>query len=196
MSVVIPITIAVFLYGDPMPLLKVLGIIMALTGVYLTSIKKEQINLDKRYIYLPLFLFLGSGFLDSVMKYTETYLLDEGEKLHQLLMYVSTLFLIAALLGGLFLIIRNLAGKGFPIQSKSMIGGIILGIPNFFSIYFLMRTLEVDHFNSSWVFPINNMGIVAASAIGGVVIFNEKLSLINKVGIVLSILAIGIIAVS
>ena len=57
-----------------------------------------------------------------------------------------------------------------------------------------MRALKGYTGNSSAVIPINNMGIVLISAMVAWLVFKEKLSLINWMGIVLSLAAIALIA--
>jgi len=47
---------------------------------------------------------------------------------------------------------------------------------------------------SSVLYPINNMGIVGISALFGILIFKEKINLINFIGILLAIAAIALIA--
>jgi uncharacterized membrane protein len=47
---------------------------------------------------------------------------------------------------------------------------------------------------SSAIIPINNMGIVLFSSLAAFVLFKEKLSLINWMGILLAIGAIALIA--
>jgi 1-deoxy-D-xylulose-5-phosphate synthase len=51
--------------------------------------------------------------------------------------------------------------------------GILLGIVNYCSIYFLLKALRVDGFESS---TINNVVIVAVSTLVGLVLFKEKIS--------------------
>ncbi len=192
MSVVIPVTVAVLAYGDTMNLLKATGVALALAGVYMTSRKERMPRMDKRLIYLPFILFLGSGLLDSIMNYVEKYLLHAGEKNTETLLYVSTLFFVAFLLGLITLIARRGTSYHQPLLPKDW----YLGIVNFGSIYFLLRALDAKILQDSAVFPINNMGIVAASTLGGLLIFGERLSKLNVLGVIISILAIGMIAVS
>ena len=63
------------------------------------------------------------------------------------------------------------------------------------SIVDLMKALDVDSLPSSVIFPVNNIAIVMLSTLGAWLIFREKLSKINVVGIVLAIIAISLIAV-
>jgi uncharacterized membrane protein len=77
--------------------------------------------------------------------------------------------------------------------------GALLGGVNFGSIFFLVKTLnfidpENGAIDSSVVFGINNIGIVALSVILGMLIFQEKLSAVNKTGILICIIATILLA--
>ena len=74
--------------------------------------------------------------------------------------------------------------------------GVILGIPNYFSIYFLLVAIKSFSLKSAFVFGINNIGIVLLSTLLSVIIFQEKLSSINKFGVLASVLSIILIAYS
>jgi uncharacterized membrane protein len=79
-------------------------------------------------------------------------------------------------------------------EKKSIIAGVALGIPNYFSIFFILSAIASFPNKSALVFGINNIGIVLISTILSVLIFKEKLSFGNKVGLVLAIISIAIIA--
>ncbi|MCP4553311.1 MAG: hypothetical protein GY834_15005 [Bacteroidetes bacterium] len=49
-------------------------------------------------------------------------------------------------------------------------------------------------FESNVLFPLQNVGIVMLTAIIGLLVFKEKLSVINWIGIFVSVLAILLIA--
>ena len=76
---------------------------------------------------------------------------------------------------------------------KVYIFGIILGCVNFGSIYFLINALNSGIFDSSILFGVNNVGIVGLSVIIGLLIFREKITKINWIGIILSFFAIIIL---
>lgn len=69
-----------------------------------------------------------------------------------------------------------------------------MGVVNYGSIYFIWKALAQDGVESSMVFPVANMGVVAASTLAGWLIFKEHLSPKNWLGIALSIFAIALIA--
>ena len=117
-------------------------------------------------------------------------------------MYVAegeTPIFSAAIFGCAFLIglITLIVKRDFKITGKTILGGIALGIPNFYSIVFLLKALQPEHIgDSSTVFPINNVAIVMLTTIFGIVFFKEKLILKNWIGIGIAIISIVMIAVS
>ena len=75
-----------------------------------------------------------------------------------------------------------------------MLGGIALGVPNYFSIFFLLKALENNSLNSASIFTINNVAIVMFSTILGILLFKEQLSFKNWGGIALAIVSILLVA--
>jgi drug/metabolite transporter (DMT)-like permease len=75
---------------------------------------------------------------------------------------------------------------------KSVGAGIALGIPNFFSIYFLLKTFQF--WDKSIAIPLNNVSIVIVSALLGYFLFKEKLSNINALGVLIAIVSILLIS--
>jgi uncharacterized membrane protein len=65
-----------------------------------------------------------------------------------------------------------------------------LGVVNFLSIYFLVKTFDAHLLDRSAIIPINNLGVVLCSAMAGFIFFQERLSRLNVLGLGLSILAI------
>ena len=68
--------------------------------------------------------------------------------------------------------------------------GILLGIANYCSMYFLLKALRIDGLDSSSVFAINNVAIVAVSTLIGLILFREKISTKNWIGIILAVISI------
>ena len=185
MSVIIPVIVAILLYQDSYSYFKILGIILALLGIYLVTVK-EKTTIKVSWV-LPLILFAGSGLLDATLNFAEAKVVDSN----QLGLFTPTAFAIAAIFGIVYLLYK----KQIP-SKKSLLFGLVLGIPNYFSIYILLKALEGSGLESSIVFPINNMGVVLVSTLISLIWFGEKLSIKNYIGVAISILAISIIAFS
>ncbi|MCB0454306.1 MAG: DMT family transporter [Aequorivita sp.] len=190
MSVVIPVVFGLLYYKESLGVLKFFGIILALAAVYLASIKtKDGLKIKASNFIFPILVFLGSGIIDTSIKYLE----GEYVAKNDIPIFSATLFASAATIGIVIITIKTLKGK-FHFQFKNVLGGIGLGIPNYFSIYFLVQALRSGIFDSSGIFTINNVAIVMLSTLTGILLFREKLLPKNWIGICLAILGILLIA--
>ena len=81
-----------------------------------------------------LVLFIGSGILDLTLNYTQQHVLNELTPA----LFSSFGFGIAGIIGS-FVIIYQMMFKSIQIKLKNIIAGIILGIPNYFSIFLLLK---------------------------------------------------------
>ena len=195
LSLVIPFLFSIVLYNEAATGLKIAGVLLALLAVLFTcwpsADHKEPSGkvVKAAYFLLPLFLFIGSGLLDTMIKYVETTFVNNNNQNA----YLISSFAAAATIGSIRLLI-GFAGGSMKFEPKAVLAGIIIGVPNYFSIWCLMHVLKAYAGNSSAIIPINNMGIVLFSTLVAFLFFNEKLSKLNWLGIVLSIAAIALIA--
>jgi drug/metabolite transporter (DMT)-like permease len=195
LSLVIPFAFSIYLYNEQATWLKITGIVIALIAVVFTCWPNtkaqghERKQLGMLPILLPAILFVGSGMLDTLVKYVQQTYLDESNNNA----YLISCFAVAGIVGSIILIAVVASGKQ-QFNPRSIIAGIIIGIPNYFSIWCLVNVLKVYEGNSSAIIPINNMGIVLFSSIMAALIFRERLSTINWIGIFLALGAIALIA--
>ncbi|SDU14958.1 EamA-like transporter family protein [Polaribacter sp. Hel1_33_78] len=191
MSVVIPVFFGVFLYNESVTILKIAGIIIALIAVYLASVKEEKTTHKNAGLLLPILLFLGSGAIDTTLKYVEVTHVPKEE----VSVFSGSLFGIAAFFGLIILLVKSIK-KRTSFGVKNIIAGIVLGVPNYYSIVFLIKALQTKGFESSTLFTINNVGIVIVSTLVGILLFKEQFSVKNKIGVVLAIIGIVIVAMA
>lgn len=185
MSLVIPVLFGVFLYEENLGNIKVIGILLALAAVYFASVREKSIVIKKGTLLLPLLVFIGSGIIDVSIKYFEASLVPEIE----FPIFTAFIFGSAAISGCIFILIR-LPKVPLGLNFKNIIGGIVLGVPNFFSIFFLLRALQHETLNSASVFTINNVAIVMFSTLLGIMLFKERISLKNWAGIGMAVISI------
>jgi drug/metabolite transporter (DMT)-like permease len=134
---------------------------------------------------------LGSGAIDTTLKYMQdTYVPKE-----EVSIFSGSLFAIAACFGLIILLIKSIK-KRAPFGVKNIIAGIVLGVPNYYSIVFLIKALQTEGFESSTLFTINNVGIVIVSTLVGILLFKEQFSFKNKIGVALAIVGIVIVALA
>lgn len=190
MSVAIPVIFGITYFNESTGFVKVTGILLALAAVYLSSIKsRDGIAIKKKNLVFPILVFLGSGVIDTTIKFLEASYVEEAD----VALFSSTIFSIAGLVGTGILIFQGVKGN-LRITGKNILGGIALGIPNYFSIYFLVKALRSQGFESSTIFTINNVAIVLLSTLLGIIIFRERLLPKNWIGIALAVLSIILVA--
>jgi len=190
MSIAISVSVAIILFNENASWLKVLGIAAALVSVFLVSKKEESLHLSKSYLFFPIYIFLASALIEILLSYTDKFYLAAGE----LNAFNIVLFAIAFFIG-LAILVFALIGKKTNLSVKDLIAGICLGIPNYFSIYFMMRALAVENWGASFVYPILNVSIISLAAFLSYLIYSEKISKLNFTGIALAILSIVLIAI-
>jgi drug/metabolite transporter (DMT)-like permease len=189
MSLAIPVVAGILLYDESLTWLKVLGVVGALVAVGLVVKPSGGIKIEKKFLFLPIVIFFGSGALDSIFKYCETNYVGAEE----VSIFSASLFGVAAIVGVTSMIFRKLF-QGKRLETKSIIAGVALGVPNYFSVHYLILSLQIPGLESTMIFPINNVGIVVVSTILAIILFKEHLSKLNWTGILLALLSIVLIA--
>ncbi len=189
MSLALPVLFGVLYYKEVLGPLKIIGILLALGAVYFASIKERTTKFKIGSLLLPFFVFTGSGVIDISLAFFQKEFIASQE----LPLFSATIFASAAVIGITYLLINSLRNP-LKINYKNILGGIALGVPNYFSIYFLLRALQNDSLNSASVFTINNVAIVMFSTLLGILLFKEKLSTKNWGGIALAVISIILVA--
>lgn len=164
------------------------GIALALAAIYLSSIREgfsQQLAAGKSKLWLPFSVFLFGGLIDILINYSNHSLL----KPENIDAFTIMLFVSAAFFGAIALLLRQ-----SPWRWRSVAGGIYLGIPNYFSLFFVLKALSAFQNNGAVFYPIYNVGIILLSTVLAVLIFKEKLLMINLVGLALSALALFLLS--
>lgn len=194
LSLVIPFLFSLYLYNEPYTWVKIAGVLVAVAAVLFTCWPQTVVQTRATTNYqlllgIPAVLFIGSGLLDTMVKYVEQNFLNDTNYDD----YLVSAFATAGATGMVTLLFLFATGRQ-QFSFKALLAGIAIGVPNYFSIWCLMKVLKQYSGNSSAIFPIINMGIVLFSAVMALVLFKEQLSKINWLGIILSLAAIALIA--
>ncbi|MFD1063655.1 EamA/RhaT family transporter [Winogradskyella litorisediminis] len=190
MSVIIPVIFGIWVYNEGVGAQKIIGIILALLAVYLSSIKSSRLKAqqkEKATIWLPIILFLGSGTIDTSINY---FAPDDSIPL-----FSATIFGFAFIIGCAVLLYKSVKFKKY-FSPRSIPLGFALGLVNYASIFFLLKALRIEGLESSALFTINNVAIVAISTLVGLLVFGEKISKTNWVGISLALVSIVLVTLA
>ncbi|MFT6969881.1 MAG: drug/metabolite transporter (DMT)-like permease [Roseivirga sp.] len=189
MSLAIPVLFSLFIFKigtSSLDFWNYLGIVIAFVAIYLVSKKQKQAGtipkkITLSYLALPLAVFVLGGLIDTTLNYANHNLIEEEvEGVFPIVTFAS-----AFVLGLLFILIKKI-----KVKPKDIIGGIYLGVPNYFSIYFQLKALTAFENNGAILYPTLNIGIIIVSTVFAILLFKEKLNLLNQIGIGLAIAAI------
>lgn len=186
MSVVISVAVGLLLLSEPSSWLKIAGILLALVAFWLTNKREGKFSLDKKYFVLPFLIFIGSGINDSLMKLSGEYYPDRNAD-NYLVITFFTAFVI-----GFSIFMFQCFSKKCSLYPRDFIAGFILSIFNWFSTIFFIRGLFV--LPISVFIPVFNASIVVLATGIGSLIFKEKLTKVNFLGILIAVISIFIIA--
>ncbi|NBW30660.1 MAG: DMT family transporter [Flavobacteriales bacterium] len=185
MSMAVSVLGMVFIYNEQLPFLKIIAILLAFSGVILVSFSKKSSDSKQQTLWMLLILFFGSGILDLLLNYVQKTQVD----VISTALFSAFGFGIAGLIG-LGILIAQIIRRKTRIEFRNVIGGVILGVPNFFSIFLLMRAYNSVTWSDSSVLAVINVAVVCISTLCGTLIFSEKISWAKALGLCCSLLAI------
>jgi uncharacterized membrane protein len=196
MSLLFAVCFTIIFYHESLTWNKSLGILAAIGAILLTSFSSDTSADDSEkqkhtlwnWLVFPFTAWILSGVIDVLLYYVE----KEINKGSADISFIATLFATAASFGTIAFVYGLRKGT-MTFQVKNILGGICLGIPNFFSIYFLLKSFN-QGYDGSVVFPVTNVGIILISTFAGFLFFQEPLGKGKIRGIILAILAIVLIA--
>lgn len=184
MSMLIPILGSYFLFQEDISLLQGLGILIGLVAVYIISVSKKSVEILNK---APIYLFIGAGYIDLFLKISQDNLL-QGVYAP---LFVSTIFFSAAFFGFAYSFKRNSVST--VVSKVNLMWGVILGLVNYASLLFILKSIAHPDIKGVVFFPVNNIGIVAISTLLGYLIFKQKVDKRKAIGLALAICSILLI---
>ena len=187
LSVVLPTLAGVILFGEKLNFVATVGIVLALVALVLVvgGGKDLSNNTNKTNWLLPILIFFGTGIGDILMKFTE-----QRNQADDMSFMIAFIYFIALLFGIVIVAYDLIRGKS-KWQWKSAIGGIGLGIINYFSTSCVYQAMRC--FDNVVLYPIYNIGVVSLTALTGWLLFKEKLNWKNYLGLAIAIIAVILI---
>lgn len=187
-SMIIPIILSyIFVAGSKKP--DWIAVALVIVGMSMTVWTGKQEQSGRKFsaldILIPFNVFLCFGLSNSINKIIQDRVVSartgwpEEMINRELALVTAMIFLVAAILAAMPLIKLK---TGF--KWRNVVGGICFGIANYVCTYALMLAMKT--IDSSILFPVHNLGIVAIGAIVGWLCFHEKMRPHQVVGIVIA----------
>ncbi len=187
LSLFIPILASYLIFHEHLSLLKIIGVAIGFAAI-ICSIPWQKGGgkaSSGSWFYL-LVVFVGMGVIDVLFKQLATF---------KAVPYTTSLFIVFILsfICALILFIIKLARGKTKFSFPHILIGGALGAFNFGNILFYLKAHKALANQPSTVFTAMNIGVIVAGTLVGLIVFNEKLSTLNRVGIFLALAAIFVI---
>lgn len=181
LSLFLPIAAAFLLFGETLTANKIIGIALAFAALLALLYKGGggggRSGGGRQALYL-LGVWLGYGVIDILFK----QLAKSGQGFAAILLAA---FVLAGVLISAWLLLR-----GTRWNRAGIAGGLLLGCLNFGNILFYIRAHQAFGSNPTLVFAGMNLGVITLGTLVGAVLFKERISRTNALGIVLALAAI------
>jgi drug/metabolite transporter (DMT)-like permease len=191
MSMALSMLGMILIYKEAISFLKISGVVLALLGVFLLAGANKGTNKNSASFMLVI-LFFGSGLLDLHLNYAQKVALSNLSPP----LFTAFGFGLAGCIGLVVYIIQGIRSSYKPVGAKNIIAGVTLGIPNFYSIYFILKSYRTLNWQDSSVLAVANVSIVILSVFVGLMVFKEQVNKIKIAGILSALLAITLLYLS
>ena len=186
LSMLIPVTGSILLFDERPSVPQIAGIVAGVAAFILLGLAQRRrdtaARLDLGAIGLLVSIFAIVGTTDFGMKIAKTNGVD-GDAL--------TVYIFAAASATCWIWV---ALKRVRVTGHDLITGALLGIPNYFSVYFLL--LALGRLNASIVFPSVSAGAVVLVTIVAVIFWKEHPNRTAWMGIALAAIAVALLGLN
>ncbi|PJJ60079.1 hypothetical protein [Hymenobacter chitinivorans] len=201
MSLILPVLLNLLvlrLSQRPYTFINYAGMALALLAILLTALPRRAAPAADSAApatpaagwWLPVLLFVSSGAGDSLLNFASSSLLPDAATRT---LFPLVTFGTAGIIGLLLLLSRGVqAGQSFA--PKNLVAGFVLGIPNYFSIYFLILALGNFGNDGAFVYPVANVATILLGAVGAGFLFREQLGTRGRVGLATAVVALMLIS--
>ena len=181
-SLVIPVTFAVVFLNESLSKYVVIGIIITFLAFYLLRKPAPDKKVDKRALWFFPLIVAGFGLTDLWVNIFNNYGIESEKFLFMVLIFTFS---------ALITLTANYAQK-IKADKGSVIRGVVLGVPNFFSTYFLMESLKTADFvnDSAVAYTLYAAFGVFLAFTAGAVLWKERITIYNILGAAAAICAI------
>lgn len=164
LGLVVPLLVSIFLFAENPAPLQIIGLVLVLVAMWVINGKDESSKTVRPLLLI--FVLLGGGLSDTMAKIFSYY----GNQAQDSL-YIFIVFLTATIVTtGLLLLEGKKTGRYGTW--KDYLAGIAVGIPNYFSASFLLKSL--NQIPAYIAYTVFSTGVLLLITILSMLLFREK----------------------
>lgn len=190
-SLVIPVLINLFILktGGEITWSTVVGLAFSFSAIYFCSPQVDASTDSKPIVALLLAVFIAYGLTNTLFSYLNSTLTAQvGGTLPFIMM-----LLVGSMASSAIVLIWKSVNGTLNWNKNSVLASIPLGLPNFFSFYFLLKALDAYQNNAAVVLTTYNLSVILLSAITAYVFFKERLTRKQWLGLAVGCVGIALL---
>lgn len=176
LGVMVPAATAILFFGERPAMLQVCGFAIALAAIVMIHLEKGQSDVTFKGGLILLLLMGGSG--DAMAKVYEELGKAQFAECFLCCTFAAAFVLCAALA----------FGKGRRLSGADMLFGVLIGIPNYYSARFLLKSLS--RIPAIVAYPTYSVSSIVLVSAAGVILFHEKMNGRRKAAVALVLAAL------
>jgi len=180
LGILLPMLISIVLWKEFPTSIQWLGIILAIISIVIVNFPFNK-NWKKALKLSLILLFFYGGIAEFSNKLFQRY-----AALNLKPLFLFSVFSVAFIIS----LVVTIKDKR-KIKREDLFIGVLVGIPNLFSSFFLISALDL--LKAAVVFPIFSAGSIVVISLGGFLIYNERLNRREFSAIIMTIIALILI---
>lgn len=180
LGILVPMALSLVIWLEIPRSIQWVGMALAVGSIVLVNVKSLR-GWTRSIRPALLMLFLLGGLAEFSNKIFQKY----GDVDYRLIFLLST-FGVALLFS-----LGTTLAKRLPVQSRDVVTGLAVGVPNLFSSFFLIQAL--DQLKAAVVFPVFAAGTIVVINVLGLLFFGERLSRREQAAVAMTIVALVLI---
>ena len=185
LSMMIPLTVSVFFYNEPMGGLRFVGILLTIVSLTLNVDKKEKSTAFKKWLFLSLLASLSNGgcaVCQQIFGKTEWKNETQG--------FVAWSYIIATVLSMLLYLVLRAKGRTITFKVKPSVFGISLAVGVVLGVFQFINTKAIACIDGTLLFPAYNGGTLILSSISSILFLKDRLTNRQKISVFIGIISI------
>ncbi|HET6587950.1 MAG TPA: DMT family transporter [Oleiagrimonas sp.] len=192
LSLLLPLLAAFTLFGEAFTWRKGIGMVIGLLAIVCIVMRRRGANAPKSITsaqgwWWPVAVFVGMGAIDILFKRVAQL---TGVPFADVLLATFVLAFVLAMLAMIWLYARRRARWRWRHAG----GAVLLGAFNFGNILFYIQAHRHLAHDPALVFSSMNIGVIVLATLVGVWWFSERIGWLNRIGLVLAVIAVGVLA--